>query len=66
MLKEIYEQPRILGDIFAHYIDFENYTIKTTLDEKPSDINIVACGTSFMQDLWQNIGLSKRRAFQFL
>ena len=51
MLKEIYEQPRILGDIFAHYIDFENYTIKTTLDEKPSDINIVACGTSFYAGL---------------
>lgn len=46
MLKEIYEQPRVLADVLSHYVDFENQKIHI---EKltPDSINIIACGTSY-------------------
>jgi glucosamine--fructose-6-phosphate aminotransferase (isomerizing) len=51
MLKEIYEQPRVILETIENYIDLENYQIN--LPKFDFDINkiekivIIACGTSF-------------------
>ncbi len=55
MLKEIYEQPQILSQIFQNYIDFDNQKIH--LPNFPFKLNdfkkitIVACGTSYYAGL---------------
>ncbi len=46
MLKEIFEQPRVISEVLAHYIDFENKKVRMHF-QKPENINIVACGTSY-------------------
>ncbi len=51
MLKEIYEQPKVLADLIDHYIDVENKTIKEMhlgFDvQKLSRMAFIACGTAY-------------------
>ena len=46
MLKEIFEQPRVISEVLAHYIDFENKKVRMSF-KKPEEINLVACGSSY-------------------
>ena len=51
MLKEIMEQPEVVGRIVSHYFDIKTNTFKfPQLDfdwKKVDELNIVACGTSY-------------------
>lgn len=64
MLKEVFEQPRVLEDVFRGRIDFQNYSLHSdtlahiaTLGIKR--VNIVASGTSYHAGLLREI-LSRR------
>jgi glucosamine--fructose-6-phosphate aminotransferase (isomerizing) len=46
MLKEIFEQPRVISEVLSHYIDFENKKVRMEF-KRPDSINIIACGTSY-------------------
>ncbi|MEE9313345.1 MAG: glutamine--fructose-6-phosphate transaminase (isomerizing) [Rhizobiaceae bacterium] len=57
MLKEIYEQPEVIGHTLAHYVDFNDEKIalrdmgnkENPLDFENLDrINITACGTAYL------------------
>ena len=55
MLKEIFEQPQVMGDCMAGRVNFQNNTI--TIPELhntplPQKLRIVACGTSYHAGLW--------------
>jgi len=51
MQKEIYEQPRVVGDVLQSYIQGHPHEVFLPLDhldlKKASRITIIACGTSF-------------------
>lgn len=51
MLKEIYEQPQVLGTVLRQYFDAENGTVKLpkfSFDlSKITKVTLVACGTSY-------------------
>ncbi len=55
MLKEIFEQPRVLEDTIQAYVDLSNYSIHLpnfSFDlKKINKITIVACGTSYYAGL---------------
>jgi glutamine---fructose-6-phosphate transaminase (isomerizing) len=55
MLKEIFEQPRVIRDCLAGRIDHKEKRIvlpEIADQELPSRVQIVACGTSFHAGLW--------------
>jgi glutamine---fructose-6-phosphate transaminase (isomerizing) len=55
MLKEIYEQPRVIRDCLAGRIDHKEKRVvlpEIADQELPSRVQIVACGTSFHAGLW--------------
>jgi glucosamine--fructose-6-phosphate aminotransferase (isomerizing) len=55
MLKEIFEQPRVIRDCLTGRIDAENKTVQLPeLDglDTPQRVVIVACGTSYHAGLW--------------
>lgn len=62
MLKEIYEQPRILNNLLKHYIkNGEIYIDTLSLDIKKFDrIDIVACGSAY------HVGLAAKYIFEEL
>jgi len=54
MLKEIYEQPQVIGDTLSSYINFStrHVTLPLSFDAaKVSRITIVACGTAYLAGL---------------
>ncbi len=51
MLKEIFEQPIILGEIISHLHDFDEKKLHQSGLKAPSDINIIGCGTSFFSGM---------------
>ncbi|MFP4168195.1 MAG: glutamine--fructose-6-phosphate transaminase (isomerizing) [Desulfonatronovibrionaceae bacterium] len=62
MLKEIFEQPKVINDCLSGRLDRKNG--KVLLDELdefpvPSRMRIVACGTSFHAGLWAKYILEK-------
>jgi len=68
MLKEIYEQPTVVGDILTAYADHENHAVHLPLDNidlaAVRRVMIVACGTSYYAGLvgknWleKNVGIA--------
>ena len=56
MLKEVFEQPRVLEDVFRGRIDFQNYSLHSDTLENISKlgikrVTIVASGTSYHSGL---------------
>lgn len=49
MLKEIFEQPRVLGESFRKYwdMDSEDFKVKSLDISKYKKVHVVACGTSY-------------------
>ncbi len=50
MQKEIFEQPKVIGETLLHYADHENFTTKLTTKadwKNAPRLSIVACGTSY-------------------
>ncbi len=48
MAKEIHEQPAVLGDAFAHYLNGAGITLPETVDfTKVDRLTMVACGTAY-------------------
>jgi glucosamine--fructose-6-phosphate aminotransferase (isomerizing) len=55
MLKEIFEQPRVISDCLTGRMDWKQRTVTLPELEQaaiPSRLHIVACGTSFHAGLW--------------
>ena len=57
MLKEIFEQPRVIGDCLTGRVRVEDGRTRVTLPELealpvPRHLHIVACGTSYHSGLW--------------
>ncbi len=56
MIKEIYEQPEVIGHTLAHYVDFNEQKValrqESTVDFAKLDrLNITACGTAYLAGL---------------
>ena len=68
MLKEIYEQPAVMGDTLHTVLNPWNQAITLPTSDfdlgRASKVTIVACGTSFHAGLVANTGSSKSRAFR--
>lgn len=51
MQKEIFEQPKVMRDLIAHYIDIETHTIKPmSVSFNPKEVErmaFIACGTAY-------------------
>ncbi len=55
MIKEIFEQPKVISDCFAGRIDHaKNEIVLPEIDtlEPPERLHIIACGTSYHAGLW--------------
>ncbi len=65
MLKEIYEQPTVVGDILAAYVNHEKKEITLPLNgidlKKVKRVYIVACGTSYYAGLVAKNWFEKNR-----